>query len=160
VKEKSTFHGARCLGVQHPLHRQSRRSLPAQRLACNYWGSAPPPPAKPPEPPRSETRFARPGAGAFALPQSPLKRPVLAGCPRRATFRACLPQGHVGRTVRQHSTGIATTCFMDALASPLTCARNRAGPWLLFLPPLSNMWERWRACCVPSSIFREVSMPS
>ena len=64
-------------GVQHPLQWQSHRSLPAHpRFAqllgfstpssgkatgaspltlasLNYWGSAPPPVAKPPEPPRS-----------------------------------------------------------------------------------------------------------
>ncbi len=46
------------IGVQHPLHEQSSRSLPAQLASLGYWGSAPPPRAKLAEPPRS-TRFAR-----------------------------------------------------------------------------------------------------
>ena len=44
------------IGVQHPLHRQSLRSLPAQtRFTRFVVGSAPPPQAKPAEPPRSNS---------------------------------------------------------------------------------------------------------
>jgi hypothetical protein len=86
-------HGSDCIhisaiiGVQHPLHRQSLRSLPAQDslTLVSAVGSAPPPQAKPAEPPRLSLAYARvcrrfsaPSTGK-ACGASPLK-PRLRSC--------------------------------------------------------------------------------
>jgi hypothetical protein len=65
-------------GAQRPLHRHQPAEPPPSHLASlglavgsagSCWGSAPPPAAKLPEPPPSETRFARPRATGSMTPR-------------------------------------------------------------------------------------------
>ena len=70
------------MGFSTPSTGISRRSLPAHSRCARFcrW-------------------FSTPSTG-ISRRSLPAHRPVLAGCPRHATFRTCFPQGHVGREVQ------------------------------------------------------------